>query len=78
VKQTEKTATTKIFPMARWIKCTNDLAKMQKEHLFVDASHCATEWNLLTHFFRLAESLLQVTAQQTFKHAMFESEVKTK
>ena len=50
---------------------------MQKEHLFVDASHCATEWNLLTHFFRLAESLLQVTAQQTFNHAMFESEVKT-
>ena len=51
---------------------------MQKEHLFVDASHCATEHGFLTHFFRLAGSLLQVTAQQTFNCAMFESEVKTK
>ena len=66
------------FLMAWWVKCTINLAKMQKEHLFVDASHCATEQNLLTHFFRLAESLLQVTAWQTINHAMFESEVKTK
>ena len=78
MKQTAKQPQQRFFANGMMVKCAINLAKMQKEHLFVDASHCATEWNLLTHFFRLAESLLQVTAQQTFNHAMFEIEIKTK